>query len=50
MKKILYIAGLFFVLAITTTNTFAQLRKVPAEVTNAFQEKYPEAKTECEIE
>lgn len=44
MKKILYIAGLL-ILSINTTNTFAQLRKIPAEVTNAFQEKYPNAKS-----
>src|SRR5215211_7467887 len=45
MRKIVYIAGLFIFLAINTTNTFAQLRKIPAEVTNAFQEKYPNAKS-----
>jgi hypothetical protein len=45
MKKIIYITGLFVVLALTTTNTFAQIRKIPAEVTNAFQEKYPDAKS-----
>ena len=36
---------LLIVLALTTTNTFAQIRKIPAEVTNAFQEKYPDAKS-----
>ena len=45
MKKIIYIAGLFIVLALTTTNTSAQIRKIPAEVTNAFQQKYPDAKS-----
>ena len=45
MKKIIYITGLFIVLALTSTNTFAQIRKIPAEVTDAFQEKYPEAKS-----
>jgi hypothetical protein len=45
MKKIKYVAGLLTVLAFITTNSFAQLRKIPAEVTNAFQEKYPEAKS-----
>ena len=45
MKKIIYIAGLFFALTLITTNSFAQIRKIPAEVTNAFQEKYPEAKS-----
>ena len=45
MKKIIYVTGLFIILAFTTTNTFAQIRKIPAEVTNAFQEKYPNAKS-----
>jgi hypothetical protein len=46
MKKIIYIPGLFIALAITTTTTiFGQIRKIPAEVTNAFQEKYPDAKS-----
>src|SRR5437868_2889790 len=45
MKKIIYITGLFITLTILSTNSFAQLRKIPAEVTNAFQEKYPEAKS-----
>jgi hypothetical protein len=45
MKKIIYITGLFLVLALTSTNTFAQIRKIPAEVTNAFQDKYPDAKS-----
>jgi hypothetical protein len=45
MKKIIYVAGLFIVLALITTNSSAQIRKIPAEVTNAFQEKYPEAKS-----
>ena len=43
MKKIIYITGLFAILAIFTTDSFAQIRKIPAEVTNAFQEKYPHA-------
>ena len=45
MKKIIYITVLFAILSITATNSFAQLRKIPAEVTNAFQEKYPNAKS-----
>ena len=45
MKKIIYITAIFLVLAISATKSFAQLRKIPAEVTNAFQEKYPEAKS-----
>jgi Putative beta-lactamase-inhibitor-like, PepSY-like len=43
MKKIIYITGLFFFLLFLSTNSIAQLRKIPAEVTNAFQEKYPQA-------
>ena len=45
MKKIIYIIGLFIITVLASTNTFAQIRKIPAEVTNAFQEKYPEAKS-----
>ena len=45
MKKIIYVIGLFFALTLITTISFAQIRKIPAEVTNAFQEKYPEAKS-----
>lgn len=43
MKKIIYITGLFLVLTIFTTSAYAQIRKIPGEVTNAFQEKYPNA-------
>ena len=43
MKKIIYITGLLAILTIFTTDSFAQIRKIPAEVTNAFQEKYPNA-------
>lgn len=43
MKKIVYITGLITLFAIFTNNTFAQIRKIPAEVTNAFTEKYPGA-------
>lgn len=43
MKKIIYITGVFAFLTIFTTSAFAQIRKIPAEVTNAFQEKYPNA-------
>jgi hypothetical protein len=42
MKKI-HITGLILFLAFITTNTFAQIRKIPAEVTNAFTAKYPNA-------
>src|SRR5688572_13083254 len=43
MKKIIYITGVIAFLTIFTTSAFAQIRKIPAEVTNAFQEKYPNA-------
>ena len=43
MKKFIYITGLVAALSIFTTASFAQIRKIPAEVTNAFQEKYPNA-------
>src|SRR5690349_17316709 len=45
MKKIIYVTGLFVIIALASTNTFAQIRKIPAEVTNAFQDKYPDAKS-----
>ena len=43
MKKILYIIGIFAMIIIFSNNSFAQIRKIPAEVTNAFTEKYPAA-------
>lgn len=43
MKKIIYVSGLIALLAVFSTSTFAQIRKIPAEVTNAFTEKYPNA-------
>lgn len=43
MKKIIYVSGLIAFLAVFSTNVFAQIRKIPAEVTNAFTEKYPNA-------
>ena len=43
MKKIVYVSGLIALLAVFSTNSFAQIRKIPAEVTNAFTEKYPNA-------
>ena len=44
MKRIIYITALGL-LTLFTTSSFAQFRKLPAEVTNAFQEKYPDAKS-----
>jgi hypothetical protein len=43
MKKIVYISVMMALLAITTNNISAQIRKIPAEVTNAFTAKYPNA-------
>lgn len=45
MKKIIYVTGLFMILTLIVTNSFAQIRKIPAEVTDAFQERYPNAKS-----
>ena len=45
MKKIIYVTGLFVIITLASTNTFAQIRKIPAEVNNAFQDKYPDAKS-----
>jgi hypothetical protein len=45
MKKRAYISGLILLLTFFATNSFAQIRKIPAEVTNAFTEKYPNAKS-----
>jgi hypothetical protein len=43
MKKLIYVCSLVSVFTILSTSSFAQIRKIPAEVTNAFNEKYPEA-------
>jgi len=43
MKKIIYVSGLILFLAVSSTTVFAQLRKIPAEVTDAFTAKYPNA-------
>ena len=42
MKNALFIAVLFASLFLSTTS-FAQLRKIPAEVTSSFEEKFPNA-------
>ena len=41
MKRIIFL--LSFSLALMTTTAFAQLRKIPAAVTEAMKEKYPDA-------
>ncbi len=43
MKRILQYSSVLFLLA-TFHNTHAQLRKVPAEVTEAFKAKYPDTR------
>jgi hypothetical protein len=43
MKKIIYVCGMVAVFTILSTSLSAQIRKIPAEVTNAFEEKYPNA-------
>lgn len=45
MKKLPHISGILAILMIFAVNSFAQIRKIPAEVTNAFSEKYPNAKS-----
>jgi hypothetical protein len=42
--KIYFSAFLMFVLVVNAPAAFAQLRKVPAEVTEALKVKYPDAK------
>ena len=44
MKKIFGFTAIVALLLIFSNNTFAQLRKIPSEVTDAFSEKYPGAK------
>jgi len=43
MKKLLYTAAVML-LSATFTHTQAQIRKIPAEVTEAFKAKYPNTK------
>lgn len=43
MKKIIYVSGLIMFLAVLSTSVSAQIRKIPAEVTDAFTAKYPNA-------
>jgi len=43
MKKIFPLFFSLALVAVSTTATFAQLRKIPAEATNAFTAKYPAA-------
>jgi hypothetical protein len=43
MKKIIRLLPLLIVALALTSNVAAQLRKIPAEVTDAFKVKYPDA-------
>ena len=43
MKKILYFTLLVATLALISNNSFSQIRKIPAEVTESLSEKYPGA-------
>lgn len=43
MKKIFSLFTIAFLLCVSA-NTFAQIRKIPAVVTDSFSEKFPEAK------
>lgn len=45
MKKLLHISIIVTILTLLAVNGFSQIRKIPAEVTNAFSEKYPNAKS-----
>jgi uncharacterized protein YxeA len=44
MKKIFYTLVVVALLATFSNTSFAQIRKIPAEVTSALTEKYPSAK------
>jgi hypothetical protein len=44
MKKVFGFTALFAFLLVFSNNISAQIRKIPAEVTDAFSEKYPNAK------
>lgn len=43
MKKLLYISGFVALFIMFSANSFAQIRKIPAEVTSSLSEKYPGA-------
>ncbi len=44
MRKLFFVVLLFTGLLLTAGTSYAQIRKLPSEVTNALQAKYPEAK------
>jgi hypothetical protein len=43
MKKLLILSFFFAFITASATSSFAQFRKIPAEVTDALKEKYPDA-------
>jgi hypothetical protein len=43
MKQIFYISAFVALFASFTVDSFAQIRKIPAEVTGSFSQKYPDA-------
>jgi hypothetical protein len=43
MKKIFYTLGVVALLATFSNSSYAQIRKIPAEVTSSLTEKYPSA-------
>lgn len=45
MKRIFFIAGIVATVLLSAQNVSAQIRKIPAEVTDSFTAKYPEAKS-----
>lgn len=44
MNKVFFIIGIVATLLLSANNISAQIRKIPAEVTDSFNEKYPDAK------
>ena len=43
MKKVFLVSFLFVAMIFLANNSFAQIRKIPAEVTEALKQKYPDA-------
>jgi hypothetical protein len=44
MKRIFFITGIVATLLLSSSTLSAQIRKIPAEVTDSFNGKYPDAK------
>lgn len=43
MKKISFVLAFVVMIAISNGNAYAQIRKIPAEVTTSFSQRYPDA-------